>query len=388
MARQKRILVIHPDGNLYANPSLMSIVSFLVDDGYAIDYFSPFTTHALPANKLTGVNHILLNANLYQSLFGLIKKILSFSLKLNLGHVCKLSYWDLLIGVDRDGIILSSFLSSIAGIPYALISYEIYFLSEMTKKFKRIEVLACKQLAFAICQGGLRNHYLSQENSIPIPKIISIPVSSRSTAKGNTNRISLRNSLNIVQDKIAIFIGTLSEWTMVDEILQSTTYWPSDWCLVLHSRSGLSTNQFASYRNSPSQNIYFTSDCFDDFPSMLDFIGQADIGLAFYKPTYNAPLLGRNLECIGLSSGKISCYLQAGIPVATNLQDDYGQLLLKYDAGIIVNNPSDIATKLNDLTSQAITSMKNNASRLFTSEIDAELYKTSLVTAVRSAVKR
>ncbi|ETR67840.1 MAG: Glycosyl transferase family 2 [Candidatus Magnetoglobus multicellularis str. Araruama] len=87
--------------------------------------------------------------------------------------------YDFVIGIDR-GIIEAELISRAKKIPYALISYEIFFEAEAGAQFKSPEIKSCQNIEFAVVQDKVRAKMLSQENRIPLSKMIYIPVAGRS----------------------------------------------------------------------------------------------------------------------------------------------------------------------------------------------------------------
>ena len=146
--------------------------------------------------------------------------------------------YDLVIGVDR-GIIPASFIAKMQNIPYGLVSYELYFAAETGHQFKKTEIDACKDLAFAVCQDTLRSSFLSKENNIPVGKILNVPVAGRSIKDGERTHV-LHDLTGIDKNrKIALYIGEpTAKWAGFDELIESSDNWNDQWALVLHQRYG------------------------------------------------------------------------------------------------------------------------------------------------------
>lgn len=177
-----KILVIHPEGNINNNPNLSGIVEILCENNYSVDILSPKLNIPQIA-PCDGSKFILFNRKLKkieQKFSGLIQYNPLF-VQLKRSHFK--GRYNLIIGVDRDGIIEASYLSRLLNVPYGLISYEIFFESETSKKYKEIEIEACEKIEFAVCQDNLRSSLLAQENRIDLNKIINIPVSGRGIKK-------------------------------------------------------------------------------------------------------------------------------------------------------------------------------------------------------------
>ncbi|NQT90207.1 MAG: hypothetical protein HQ558_03035, partial [Candidatus Omnitrophica bacterium] len=56
---------------------------------------------------------------------------------------------------------------------------------------------------------------------------------------------------------------------------------------------------------------------------------------ALYEPDFNDYLTGNNLKYIGLAAGKVSTYLQHGVPVLVNETGSLSDYVMKYKLGIV-----------------------------------------------------
>lgn len=379
------ITVFHPDGNLAYNPSLSALVSFLIEDGYIVEYLYNSTAESPRAEssclRLTRISPLL------RKFIALRRKLPWLSaLLFRIGaSLARLERPSLVIGVDRDGIILAAGYASIHYSPLALLSYEIYFASESGKDFKSFEIRACSNLSFAVCQDRVRSRLLSDENSIPSSKIINIPVSpSSSISSVPSSPFSLRETLGITQQYIALYSGSIARWAMMDELLDTLSSWPRNWALVLHGRYRLDSS-IRLIDSLLQSNVYSTNGLVLDEESYVNIIRSVDLGLAFYNPTYESCSTGENIKSIGLSSGKVSCYLSQGIPVCINSIGELSDLVHLYGAGI-VNPVEDIAGILPALDANILLRMRSAAYRLFEERLNADLYRSLFLSAVDSAV--
>lgn len=283
--------------------------------------------------------------------------------------------YKLIIGVDKDGIIEASYLSQLMDIPYGLISYEISFTEETGINFKSEEIDACKHIDFAVCQDEVRSLFLSEENHIHFEKIIHIPVAGRGEKKGKKTQY-LHKLLNIPLDKkIALFMGSVAKWSMISELVQSVDNWPDEWVLVLHHRYGLNS----LFRNIQSKKIYISGESYPKPDDLSRLLHSVDLGIAFYKPTFEGIYSGNNLKHLGLSSGKISTYLQHGVPVLTNENGMISDYIRLYDAGIVVHDFDDIPESLKIIDK---IDHYENCYKLFDEKINLELFIDPLLKTI------
>ena len=68
----------------------------------------------------------------------------------------------------------------------------------------------------------------------------------------------------------------------------------------------------------------------EEYESM---VASADLGLVLYKTIPGSLFRQKNIECIGLSSGKFSHYTKHGLPVISIGQQTYADLLFDYEFG-------------------------------------------------------
>jgi hypothetical protein len=75
-------------------------------------------------------------------------------------------------------------------------------------------------------------------------------------------------------------------------------------------------------------------------------IDGADAGLAFYVPIGGSSFTQRNVQTIGLSSGKLAYYLRAGLPVIVNTAASIAGTVEASGGGLSVADADGIAPAL------------------------------------------
>lgn len=133
-----KIIIVHPEGNINNNPNLSAMVEIFCENGYLVDILSP-KRDISQIKPCAGSRFILYPWHLYH---GYIKILSDIRFNKILVAVSKLFSpllpdGDLIIGVDRDGIIAAAALSKILNRPYALISYELFFREEVANISRR-----------------------------------------------------------------------------------------------------------------------------------------------------------------------------------------------------------------------------------------------------------
>lgn len=336
---KKRILLIHPEGNINNNPNLHGIVELLAANGYYIDIFSK---HFPNINQNVTIN----NTRIFLEKEELTNKTTSNLLhKLYTTYVC-------VIGIDL-GIVEAAKIAKFKKIHVGYISYEIFFEAETSKDEKKIEQEACKNINFAIVQDKIRAKHLSEQNEIPMDKMIYIPVAGYKSFKRKPNKY-LHKRLGIPEDKrIAILTGSVNSWSIPIAVLENVRKWNSDWVLVLHNRYGMIGFEKEHLKISKkNKQIFISYEQTNTVNELSIILNSADVGLAFYDPDYLGKYTGKNIEDIGLSSGKISTYLANGLPIISNKKEPLNTLNKKYKFGLFVNNYNEVADALDSINCQ------------------------------------
>ncbi len=326
----KKILLLHPEGNINNNPNLTGVVELLCESGCSVDIYSHKSRGFYQSSPCPGAALYLENPEDIRELIAL-----------TVAKFC--TPCDLVLGVDQEGIIEASRIAGMQQVPFGLISYEIFFADEADGGRKQEEALACRDAAFAVVQDETRGRLLSQENRIPPERMIYMPVAGR----GSVPRVKsdyLHKKFDIPDGmKIAIYTGSIAEWSMLDALIDSTGSWPADWALVIHSRFGLNAlyGGFAE-KIRGGKNIYFSSEPSDTVSGLSRLLQGADAGIAFYEPRFRSKYDGKNLQHIGLASGKIATYLQHGLPIITNDIEPWRQYVPLYRLGGVVRQMQEL----------------------------------------------
>jgi len=385
MKNLSNVLIIHADGNSFNNPSLKCIIDLLLENNCNIDLRYP-ESHA-PMPELKGIRYLPFGSNIWRLKYIIFNRLLSWPLIFIYVFMEKIliyNEYDLIIGVDRQGLIEASILSKLTKKPYIFISFEIMFESETSAKCKLLEIKASKAVSKWIVQDVVRADILANENHLQTFNRILLPLASAGSGVLNSDR--LRDYLGIPENKkVAILIGSISTWAMTSQILISIADWPDDWVLIVHERYGRAKEELIDELDKLSGHIgyklYITDSASDMVDDMSYIFSGIDVGLAFYEPDYKGPYTGNNLKYLGLASGKISTYLRYGVPVIINEIGLYAEQARKYRFGCVAKNPGQIANCLNEINS---IKYKQNARQYFNSKLDFNLHKDTIMSNLLS----
>jgi hypothetical protein len=295
--------------------------------------------------------------------------------------------YDLIIGVDRQGLLEANILNRLKRTPYIYISFEMTFEDETSIRFKTPERIASKNIACWIVQDDVRANELKRENGLSDRNKMLLPLASAGTAKVGGKR--LRDILSIPGDKkVAIVIGSISKWSMTNEITRSVNSWPEDWVLILHERYGRTSHALAAELGEldhlVGKQIFVSDSASEMVDDMSTILSGIDAGLAFYSPDYaGGPHTGKNLKFLGLASGKISTYLRYGVPVVTNEIGLYADEIRKHHLGAVVNGADQIPEALIAVGNE---DYNQDISRYYSEFLDFDIYADNLLATVKSVI--
>ena len=382
----RQILIIHPEGNARDNPTVNCLINLFIEQKFLITYVSSDRSSFSSLKGTKCINRSSFIERLKRRLFNkycLIWPSKIFSLVRNINFFFR---YDLIISVDREALIEAASLSKFLRIPLLHCSFEIYFCSETSKKFKLIEIEASKQVSYWIVQDEIRAKALVEENKLLISKSILIPVSSRGLGEFSEKR--LRDDLGISPNKkVAIFMGSLYPWTMFKQVLDQVSALPDNWVVIVNERHGQEQRYLPDLlldQSTMGQKIYISNFHVEFVDKMGYILSGVDAGIAFYNPMYDDPSTGLNLVNLGLASGKIATYLRYGVPIVINQVGQYAHLANKYKFGVVINNPNELSEAL--LVMEGKSSMSFNAKQFYRQNLDFNLFKDRFLHLIQNLI--
>jgi hypothetical protein len=372
----KRVLIIHPEGNSYTNPTMKCIIDLLCDNGVGVHIMHKRTAAPMPPYrcvsysswgrywaKLKNIALIKLSSQLLSSIIFMFEAALLPK------------RFNLIIGVDREGLLQASFYSLILKKPYIFFSYEIMFEEETSARFKRIERIASEGILKWFVQDSERASMLAKENDLDPARCVTLPLASKGIGKLPCNR--LRDELGIRKDlKVGMIMGSLSDWSMSHDILKTIALWPEDWCLIVHYRYGQTKRyiqdtelDLAKYLG---KNLFLSDSPVQMVDDMGYLLSGVSAGLAFYKAVFSDRFTGKNLEYLGLASGKISSFLRYGVPVVMNQIGMYALLAEEHGFAVCVDGLAELPCALKQIEKPEYSAA---AKKFFSSQLDFSLYE-------------
>ena len=102
-------------------------------------------------------------------------------------------------------------------------------------------------------------------------------------------------------------------------------------------------------------------------------VASADLGLVLYKTIPGSIFRQKNIECIGLASGKFSHYAKQGLPIVSIGQQTYADLLVDYEFGENLSSFDEMPDALSRIrTRQEWHSAE--ARRLYSERLDFDVH--------------
>jgi hypothetical protein len=259
-----------------------------------------------------------------------------------------------LIGQDHIGLIISGRINKIVKCKRLLyFSFEIYFKDELStiwdKKLKQKELKYCDQVTDILIQDKVRMLLLQNENKIqPRVKWHLIPVATTSNTTYKPKNVTrLKEQLSILPNyKLAIHSGSVEKWSGAKFLIEALKEdWPSEIWLVIHSFEEFSDQHEVHRELKKLQQkgfpISLYHHIFENDDQYFSFLSCFDIGFALYKGQPQNGL-GKNIEEIGLASGKFSNLMMLGIPTIVTDSTFYPELFSKYPAGVVIKEHSQL----------------------------------------------
>src|SRR6202022_3409507 len=153
-------------------------------------------------------------------------------------------------------------------------------------------------------------------------------------------------------------------------IVDSAGAWPEPWVLVIHTRYEAETSAYVDdlRKRADPRRVWFSLKPVprQEYDPLID---GADVGLAFYVPTSGSSFTERNVQTIGLSSGKLAYYLRAGLPVIVNRAASIAGLVGSSGCGVAVEDASEIGPAL-DAIASGYAGFSAGACAFFTEHLD------------------
>lgn len=339
----KTIAIVSPKIDTFSNPTLTILIEKLIERNFKILFFG-YEQMFTPPKIINKINFYSLPFNFYEfkSNFNSVVKLIGqyYYLYRLLKIENKVST---LICIDPMGLVIAGRIRKFIRLKIVYFSFEIFFEDEFyvqrKKILKTLEMKYSEKAGLVIIQDSRREKLLRSVNNFNgRTEFIHIPVSPKPEEIIPNNK-SIYKKLNIPEGKtIAVYSGTLQGWSGVSELLDLfPEKWNTDYWLVIHSHHmDIENNEIKEklkFLNEKNCNISFHNEPFYDYKDYINFLSECHIGIAMYFPNNIDIFAGKNIQEIGLSSGKFSTYMMIGLPTITTANSLYPELNLQYGFG-------------------------------------------------------
>jgi hypothetical protein len=349
------ILFVTKNSDTFNNPTLYSVFNILDKNKTSFILLCKNNKFRSPFEFINIIYHNHIHSYSKYKIINLLyyfKNNMELFLKL-LAYKGKIK---LIVGIDPDGIIWAKEIKSrfFRKTPLDYFSFEIFFKDEGVNKWEEID--ACTNIRFLLIQDKYREATIRDENKIsPAVKSFYIPVSPIFNKKHCCQKIyNIRELYNIPKEKkMIVQFGSLDFWSGSEFIrdMLINNLLPKEYVFVIHTRYPLNKENpihrcLLNY-SIDNNNLVISDSYIENYDDALSFLKQFDFATAFYFPGSDY-YTGKNIERIGLSSGKFSMYMKAGLPTFTTNLSTYEGLKKKYNFGYVVKDLVDFKLKLQD----------------------------------------
>jgi hypothetical protein len=259
------------------------------------------------------------------------------------------SSYDLMIGVDPDGLAMAAEMGGRAALGYysleLLLSDEIATPAE--RRLKEQERALSRRAALVIVQDPDRAALLVADNALDPARVLLVPNAPMGPARRRPAR-AWHERFGLAPDsRVVLHAGSLGDWTGIEGLVASVPTWPAPWVLVVHTRYDGETSAYIEglAARSDRQRVFFSLKPVERL-AYDGLVDSADVGLAFYVPTGESAFTRQNVQTIGLSSGKLAYFLRAGLPVIVNRAASIGSLIDEAGCGIAVDDAARVGSAL------------------------------------------
>lgn len=375
------VLIIHPEGNFRGNPTMDGLLRELSGAGLRtvmVAWARPEIDQGAPGGAVVVLIDGWRRSVLWRLLRRPYRRPLTWFVRLFL----RLPNSGVVLGVDHEGIRLADAIDARRRAARVLVSFEIFPRAEWSDAMKDAEVAACRELDLAVAQDRVRADLLSRENEIPRQRIIEVPVAPRGLPVGSQpGYLHARFDLP-PQVRLAVVVGSIEPWSGLDLLTDCARRLTADWRLVLHDRYGFSGTDPSRL---PADALLSTQPV-PGLEGLSPLLADADVGIAFYEPTYSTPYLGDNLRHVGLASGKVSMYLQHGVPVVVNDRNLLGETVERERIGVRIDSCDDFPAALETILAD-LPGYRARARQFFDDRLEASKALAPLVSSLRAAAK-
>ncbi|MBV9171782.1 MAG: hypothetical protein JOZ81_17055 [Chloroflexi bacterium] len=380
--------IVYPHSNIDTVPCLVGAVDALARAGFSVDLLVKTSAEAAPAFAHPRVRIVSIGPEASDEPPAALRGRLRFlppraraslarcySRMRPRSHQVKIdTTYDYWIGVDADGLVLANEMAR--GAPVVYFSLELLLSEDLRttpeRQLKARERTLSREAAFIVIQDAQRGSLLARDNQIPIERMTFVPNSPPGPARRSPNRYWHDRFGLPPYARVVLHAGSLGAWTGIEELIASVPTWPEPWMLVVHTRYDAQSSPYVERLQKSAQagRVHFSLQpvARQEYDALID---GADVGVAFYVPSAESAFTQRNIQTIGLSSGKLAYFLRAGLPVIVNSATSVAAQIRAAACGIAVEDAADVPEALDRIGAEYDCYSRNSCS-FFDRELDSE----------------
>ncbi|QIL40672.1 hypothetical protein G7074_16210 [Pedobacter sp. HDW13] len=238
-------------------------------------------------------------------------------------------------------------------------SFEIFFHDELKAypkmlAIKNKEIYYSKNAHTVVIQDNERKCLLMTENKLPTStNWCLIPVSPAHYECKPTKKKYNKSSFGLKEtDVVYVHSGSVSPWAGINQIIEAIEKGlPDNTYIFIHNRSKFNKSdghhrQLFELKENGA-NLILHDGLFESYDEYYDFLLCFDYGITIYDPD-GGIFTGKNIEEIGLASGKFSTYMMLGLPTILSKCNTYKQIINDYAIGQIINDKNDLSYHINN----------------------------------------
>lgn len=281
-----------------------------------------------------------------------------------------LQWW---VGIDMLGLLVAARRSRAERSRLVYWSLEIILRRNLRNPLQRVlktsEKKASRRAEVVIVQDAGRGEILSTENGIDPDHLVLVPNAPRGRPAVEKSTF-LHDRLRIDRKKkIVLHLGMIGPEVLSTEIAAAARTWPEDFVLVFHERYARDADDpvVRELAAVGGKGVAFSLEPvdLDDLPEL---VASAAVGLVFYNPD-----MGPNYSVIIGASGKLTQYLQCGVPIVCLDLPGFRELVDTFGCGVCVASPAGIGAALSTIAGDG-QRFRRGAIEAFNQRYDFEIF--------------
>jgi len=335
-----RIAAMFPSGHLFDTPCIPNLVVHIAKQGIDVDLYSAF-------NSATPTGDFKNHGNVWHHLFPWTQRrakenIAILSIVFFIWSWYKLSKKDnqILLAVGVRGLILVGFLAIFLRKKYIYYSLEIYDQEHrggfLFKLFKWLEIYFHKKAVATVIQDDVRGALISDLNRVERESVLVFPNAPYGDTDCEDNQelsAKIFEKVNLSDTKLILASGSLSaKWAGIESLILVASEFPENCLFFLQSRQDVRK----TLKFDVDDKKVFVSTSPLSVEQYNSLVCESHVCIAIYESS------DRNIQYVGLSSGKLAHYLSCGKPIIVNRIPLWADLVDKYKCGVVVDDYSEI----------------------------------------------